>query len=264
MLFRSRHVAVERPARSVLGRVGHGIPVRARLYADDSTLAGDGGCVVGGPREHDEACIRLVVREGRVQPFSVLQQRLNRKKVTATLIADFPMRIRAYDLLAENGEDLRPLHFEERRARLEDFCARCAGAPIDLSPLVPFATWDELAAARKNPAGANGGPDAEAIEGVMLKRRDSAYVPGRPKGPWWKWKRDPMSIDAVLMYAQRGHGKRSSFYSDYTFGLWRPGANGEELVPVGKAYFGFTDEELYQIDRFVRNNTIEQIGRAHV
>src|SRR6185437_13645944 len=127
---------------------------------------------------------------------------------------------------------------------------------IDISPLVSFATWDELTAARKHPASAGAGEDADAVEGVMLKRRDAAYLPGRPKGPWWKWKRDPMIVDAVLMYAQRGHGKRSSYYSDYTFGVWKDG----ELVPVGKAYFGFTDEELLQIDRFVRRNTINRFG----
>ena len=115
---------------------------------------------------------------------------------------------------------------------------------------------DALALARENPAGAGAGPDAEAVEGLMLKRRDSLYVPGRPKGLWFKWKREPFRIDAVLMYAQRGHGKRSSFYSDYTFGVWK----GEELVPVGKAYFGFTDEELRDIDRFVRNNTVNRFG----
>jgi DNA ligase-1 len=127
---------------------------------------------------------------------------------------------------------------------------------VDISPLIPFATWEELAAARARPTGL----DAEAIEGVMLKRRDAPYVPGRPKGLWWKWKRDPLLIDAVLMYAQRGHGKRSSFYSDYTFGVWTAGAAGDELVPVGKAYFGFTDEELIEIDRFVRRHTIERFG----
>ena len=94
----------------------------------------------------------------------------------------------------------------------------------------------------------------------MLKRRDSPYVPGRPKGQWWKWKRDPFTVDAVLMYAQRGSGKRSSFYSDYTFGVWRAGEAGDELTPVGKAYFGFTDEELIEIDRFVRRNTINRFG----
>jgi DNA ligase-1 len=94
----------------------------------------------------------------------------------------------------------------------------------------------------------------------MLKRWDSAYVPGRPKGPWFKWKRDPHVIDAVLMYAQRGHGKRSSFYSDYTFGVWAGADDAPELVPVGKAYFGFTDEELKELDRYVRNNTTERFG----
>ena len=113
---------------------------------------------------------------------------------------------------------------------------------------------------RSDPGRAGAGEDAEAVEGVMLKRRDSAYLPGRPKGPWWKWKRDPMIVDAVLMYAQRGHGKRSSYYSDYTFGVWMKGANGDELVPVGKAYFGFTDEELLRIDKFVRKNTVERFG----
>src|SRR5262249_5916963 len=131
---------------------------------------------------------------------------------------------------------------------------------IDISLTVPFKTWDDLAAARADPASAGAGPDAEAVEGVMLKRRDAPYVPGRPKGPWWKWKRDPLIIDAVLMYAQRGHGKRSSYYSDYTFGVWTKGESGEELVPVGKAYFGFTDAELIQIDRFVRRNTVDRFG----
>ncbi|MFZ3309298.1 MAG: ATP-dependent DNA ligase, partial [Xanthobacteraceae bacterium] len=98
------------------------------------------------------------------------------------------------------------------------------------------------------------------VEGVMLKRRDTPYLPGRPKGPWWKWKHDPFIVDTVLMYAQRGHGKRSSYYSDYTFGVWTSGDTGEELVPVGKAYFGFTDEELLQIDRFVRRNTTDRFG----
>ena len=199
----------------------------------------------------------LILRDGRVQSFNVLQQRLNRKAVTAKLIADFPAHIRAYDLLMLDGEDLRDQPFAERREKLADFIERLDTPRIDLSALVPFSTWPELIAARADPAQAGAGDDAEAVEGVMLKRRDAAYVPGRPKGLWWKWKRDPMIVDAVLMYAQRGHGKRSSFYSDYTFGVWN-GAN--ELVPVGKAYFGFTDEELKQIDRFVRRNTVDRFG----
>src|SRR5689334_11671164 len=202
----------------------------------------------------------LILREGRVQSFNVLQQRLNRKTVNAKLLAEFPAHLRAYDLLFDNGEDLRELPFMQRRARLEALIGKLDHARIDISPLVRFATWEELTAARADPASAGAGDDAEAVEGVMLKRRDAPYLPGRPKGPWWKWKRDPRIIDAVLMYAQRGHGKRSSFYSDYTFGVWTAGENGDELVPVGKAYFGFTDEELLQIDRFVRRNTTEKFG----
>ena len=200
----------------------------------------------------------LIVREERVQTFNVLQQRLNRKTVTAKLMGEFPAHLRAYDLLADGAEDLRELPFARRRERLERFVARLAEPRVDLSPLVSFATWEDLSAARNNPAST--GADADAIEGIMLKRRDAVYLPGRPKGPWWKWKRDPFIVDAVLMYAQRGHGKRSSYYSDYTFGVWTRGVDGDELVPVGKAYFGFTDEELLQIDRFVRRNTVDRFG----
>ena len=202
----------------------------------------------------------LIVRDRRVQVFNVLQQRLNRKSVTAKLMAEFPAHLRAYDLLAAGEEDLREQPFAERRARLEGFIARLNDERVDLSPLIAFRSWDELTAARKNPGAAGAGVDAAAVEGVMLKAREAPYLPGRPKGLWWKWKRDPFIIDAVLMYAQRGHGKRSSYYSDYTFGVWTKGEDGDELVPVGKAYFGFTDEELLQIDRFVRRNTIERFG----
>ncbi len=204
----------------------------------------------------------LIVRDRRVQTFNVLQQRLNRKAVTPKLMLEFPAHIRTYDLLVDGSEDLRALPFAERRARLEKFVAKLDEPRIDISPLVPFDTWGQLAAARANPTSA--GADADAVEGLMLKRRDSAYVPGRPKGLWWKWKRDPMTVDAVMMYAQRGHGKRSSFYSDYTFGVWTRGENGDELVPVGKAYFGFTDEELQKIDRFVRRNTTDRFGPVRV
>jgi DNA ligase-1 len=202
----------------------------------------------------------LILREGRVQSFNVLQQRLNRKMVTSKLIDEFPAHLRAYDLLAENGDDLRELAFTQRRTRLQNFITTLNDPRIDLSPLIQFETWDQLIDARANPAEGGAGFDAMAVEGVMLKRRDSKYLPGRPKGLWWKWKRDPMVIDAVLMYAQRGHGKRSSFYSDYTFGVWSKGEDIEQLVPVGKAYFGFTDEELKEIDRFVRRNTINKYG----
>ncbi len=157
----------------------------------------------------------------------------------------------------DGEEDLRGLPFAERRRRLEAFIARLKSSRIDLSPLQPFDSWEELAGLRAQPPGG----DPQIAEGLMLKRWDSIYEAGRPKGPWFKWKRDPHLIDAVLMYAQRGHGKRSSFYSDYTFGVWREDANGDRaLAPVGKAYFGFTDEELKQIDKFVRDNTIERFG----
>jgi DNA ligase 1 len=202
----------------------------------------------------------LVVRDGRVQSFNVLQQRLNRKVVSPKLIKEYPIHLRAYDLLGEGDSDLRTLPFAERRTRLEAFVARLDDGRIDLSPTIPFDSWDALTAARTDPASAGAGEDAEAVEGVMLKRREAPYVPGRPRGQWWKWKRDPHIIDAVLMYAQRGHGKRSSYYSDYTFGVWTSGEEGEQLVPVGKAYFGFSDEELMQIDRFVRRNTTEKFG----
>ncbi|MBF9235074.1 cisplatin damage response ATP-dependent DNA ligase [Microvirga alba] len=202
----------------------------------------------------------LIVRDGRVQSFNVLQQRLNRKTVTAKLMTEFPAHLRVYDILTEGEEDLRDLPFLARRERLEAFVARLGDPRIDLSPMVPFTSWDGLAAARSDPASIGAGIDTDAIEGCMIKRADSPYLPGRPKGYWYKWKRDPYLVDAVMMYGQRGHGKRSSFYSDYTFGVWRDGPDGEELVPVGKAYHGFTDEELMKLDRYVRNHTVNRFG----
>lgn len=186
--------------------------------------------------------------------FSDLQQRLNRKTVTAKMLDDYPVFIRAYDILFDGDLDVRPETFLARRKRLSALVDQLEPRRFDLSPLVPFSTWEELEKLRAAP------PDP-VIEGVMLKRLDSVYQAGRAKGPWFKWKRDPMNADAVLMYAQRGHGKRSSYYSDFTFGVWTaiPG-EGDVLVPVGKAYFGFTDEELEVLDRFVRNNTVERFG----
>lgn len=189
----------------------------------------------------------LLVRRGaKIGSFSELQQRLNRKTVSAALLRSHPAGLRFYDALIWNGHDLRALPYDARRAILAEVSL---GAQIDVSEELPFTTWAELAALRAAP------PDS-VIEGVMIKRRDSAYLAGRVKGPWFKWKRDPFLIDAVLMYAQRGHGRRSGYYSDFTFGIWQ----GEELVPVGKAYFGFTDTELKALDHFVRNNTLERFG----
>jgi DNA ligase-1 len=191
----------------------------------------------------------LVIRDGVVAPFADLQQRLNRKTVGAKLLRDHPAGIRLYDILFDGAEDVRALSFDARRVRLEEWFARVGPPRMDLSPLILFADLAELSVIRE-------GARAASIEGLMLKRGDTPYLPGRPKGLWWKWKRDPLSIDAVLMYAQRGHGKRSSYYSDYTFGLWRE----DELVPVGKAYFGFTDAELAFLDRWIRNHTTARFG----
>jgi len=191
----------------------------------------------------------LVRRDDAVAPFADLQKRLNRKSVGKAMLKSHPAALRAYDLLLHEGADLRTLPFEERRSRLERMVQACDPVRIDLSPLLSFATWSDLAALRADP------PDS-VIEGVMIKRRESPYLAGRIKGHWYKWKRDPMLVDAVLLYAQRGHGKRSGYYSDFTFGVW----DGDQLIPVGKAYFGFTDEELKDLDRFVRNNTTDRFG----
>lgn len=197
----------------------------------------------------------LLIRapDGGVAPFNALQQRLNRKTVSQAQMRARPAFIRAYDLLVDGTEDLRRQSFRDRRARLESFIDELDCDRIDLSPLVDLADLASLEQARN-------APPAPEIEGIMLKRWDSLYEAGRPKGPWFKWKRDPFLVDAVLLYAQRGHGKRSSFYSDFTFGVWRNGEAGDELTPVGKAYFGFTDEELKQLDKFVRDNTIDRYG----
>jgi ATP-dependent DNA ligase len=196
----------------------------------------------------------LVMRGGEVAPFNDLQQRLNRKAVTAAMLKSHPAHIRLYDVLFEGEEDLRPLPFTNRRARLEAWHARHTPERTDVSGIIAFESIAELEALW---AGAR----ETGIEGLMLKRRDSPYLAGRPKGHWYKWKRAPLTIDAVLMYAQRGSGKRSSYYSDFTFGAWRESEAGTpELVPVGKSYFGFTDEELKQLDSFVRGNTVESFG----
>ncbi|MCI4660916.1 MAG: cisplatin damage response ATP-dependent DNA ligase [Neomegalonema sp.] len=195
----------------------------------------------------------LVMRDGEPAPFADLQKRLGRKAVSARMLREFPAHIRAYDLLHDGERDLRDLPLAERQARLQDWLARETPVRLDLSPPVPFESWEGLGQIR---AGAR----AAAQEGLMLKRRDAPYVGGRPMGPWFKWKRDPLSADCVLMYAQRGHGKRSSFYSDYTFGAWTLGEDGPRLTPVGKAYSGYTDDELKELDRWIRAHTTDRFG----
>ena len=203
----------------------------------------DGELLVGGTMRSNRA----------TRSFSDLQQRLNRKTVTRKMLEDYPAFIRGYDLLFSGEEDIRGSNFVERRERLAALIDASPPDRFDLSPLVPFSSWEELDSLRRAP------PDP-VIEGIMLKRLDSPYTAGRMKGPWFKWKRDPYNVDAVLMYAQRGHGKRSSYYSDFTFGVWTQKDGADVLVPVGKAYFGFTDAELEILDRYVRENTIERFG----
>ena len=206
----------------------------------------DGELLVRGSHQGHE--------EGGAASFNALQQRLGRKTVAKKMLAEYPAFVRLYDVLIREGEDLRPLPWSERRTRLEALIARLDPEHFDLSMVIPAADFAELAAIREKAR-------EDAIEGVMLKRRDSPYVAGRKTGLWYKWKLDPLLIDCVLMYAQRGSGKRSSFYSDYTFGCWDgdPDA-GAELLPVGKAYFGFTDEELKWLDRHVRGHTVNRFG----
>jgi DNA ligase-1 len=197
----------------------------------------------------------LLIRtaHGGVAPFNDLQQRLNRKTVSPKQMAERPAFLRAYDILREEDNDLRPLPFIERRKHLERFIVSLGSDRIDLSQTLPFENAAQLEDLRTNP------PTPE-IEGLMLKRLDSPYLPGRPAGQWYKWKRDPHLVDAVLMYAQRGHGRRSGAFSDFTFGVWRTREGQDELTPVGKAYFGFTDEELVMLDRYVRENAIDRFG----
>lgn len=197
-----------------------------------------------------ELLVRGDAQGGEAASFNALQQRLGRKVVSAKMLADYPAFVRLYDILFDGPEDLRTLPWTERRARLEAFVGRLDPETFDLSRVIDSIDFAALGEVR---AGARD----SAIEGVMLKRRNSPYVAGRRVGLWYKWKRDPLSADCVMMYAQRGSGKRSSFYSDYTFGCW---TEEGELLPVGKAYSGFTDEELKWLDRFVRNHTVQRFG----
>ncbi len=195
----------------------------------------------------------LIKGEREVQSFSDLQQRLNRKTVTSAIQKTYPAHIRLYDALEIEGIDLRSLPFEERRTRLEHWHKVSEVRNTDLSPLINVESKVELREMWKNAR-------VSGVEGLMIKLKKSPYLAGRPQGKWFKWKRDALVADCVLMYAQRGSGKRSSYYSDYTFGAWTQVNDVRVLVPVGKAYSGFTDAELLKIDRFIRENTVQQFG----
>ena len=197
-----------------------------------------------------ELMVKGEFQGGEAASFNALQQRLGRKVVSGKMLTDYPAFVRLYDILFDGAADLRSLPWTERRARLETFAGQLDSHRFDVSALIDAADFDALEAIRSRARDA-------AIEGVMLKRRDSTYVTGRRAGLWYKWKRDPLTADCVMMYAQCGSGRRSSFYSDYTFGCWT--ADGE-LLPVGKAYSGITDDELKMLDSFVRNHTLNRFG----
>ena len=206
----------------------------------------DGELLVRGAHQGGES--------GGAASFNALQQRLGRKTVSKKMRAEFPAFVRLYDVLIVEGKDVRARPWAERRHVLEALVPRLDSARFDISALIPASGFAELGTIRESARD-------QAIEGVMLKRRDSPYVAGRKTGLWYKWKRDPLLVDCVLMYAQRGSGKRSSFYSDFTFGCWDGDPDqGADLLPVGKAYFGFTDEELKWLDRYVRSHTVNRFG----
>ena len=208
----------------------------------------DGELLIGRPANADSAPEHAITRDP--QPFNHLQQRLNRKQAAKTHLRDLPAFVRVYDMLFDGDTDMRTLPLTVRRDRLSRFLQQHDNPRLDLSETLHFSSWPELAALRQK------GTDSFGHEGLMIKERDSSYVAGRPKGPWFKWKRDPRVIDTVMMYAQRGHGRRSSFYSDFTFGIWK----GTDIVPVGKAYSGFTDVELRALDKWVRAHTTNRFG----
>jgi DNA ligase 1 len=192
-------------------------------------------------------------------PFADLQKRIGRKNLSSKLLAEFPAVIIAYDLLELDGVDTRALPQHERRALLETQVAQAAQPALKISPLVKAASWDELAALRS-------GSRERAVEGMMLKARNAQYGVGRTKdvGTWWKWKIDPYSVDAVLLYAQPGSGRRASLYTDYTFAVWDESAGERKLVPFAKAYSGLTDAEIAQVDATIRRTTVEKFGPVRV
>ena len=198
----------------------------------------------------------IVVWKDSVQPFALLQQRIGRKTLSKKVLDDAPVALLAYDLLEHQGNDWRNHPQAERRAQLEQVIAQCNQPVLQPSPLLTGATWQDLALQRE-------ASRSLGVEGMMLKARDGLYGVGRTKdmGLWWKWKVDPFSVDAVLIYAQRGHGRRASLYSDYTFAVWDgPPGSERTLVPFAKAYSGLTDEEMRKVDAIVRKTTVEKFG----
>ena len=192
----------------------------------------------------------LAFTDERPLSFNALQKRIGRKTVPKKLLAEAPVILMAYDLLEHDGKDIRDMPLQERRESMQTIAAEVPDtAPLRLSASVPFKTWDDLSAARDQSRDLN-------AEGLMLKRRDSPYLSGRKRGDWWKWKIDPLTIDAVMIYAQAGHGRRANLFTDYTFAV----RNGNDLVPFTKAYSGLTDKEFREITAWVRKNTLQRFG----
>lgn len=189
-------------------------------------------------------------KDGAPLPFAMMQRRIGRKTLGARILADVPVVLMAFDLLESGGQDFREQPLEARRAQLEALAPRSSA--IVLSPIVEPQSWEDLRALRSESR-------ARKVEGFMLKRLGSPYRVGRRRGDWWKWKIDPYSVDAVLIYAQPGSGRRASLFTDYTFGIWDQG----KLVPFAKAYSGLSDDEIRQVDEFVRRNTLETFGPVH-
>ncbi len=192
-------------------------------------------------------------REGKALSFSLLQRRIGRKSLTKRVLDEIPVVLVVFDLLENSGRDVRNLPLADRRGLLAALWSEGLPSELVLSPLLDDLSWDEAATLRADSRNRN-------VEGLMLKRKTSPYGVGRRKDGWWKWKIDPFTVDAVLIYAQRGHGRRASLYSDYTFGVW----SGGKLIPFAKAYSGLTEEEIRRVDRFVRNHTIERFGPVHL
>ena len=181
--------------------------------------------------------------------FLDLQRRIGRKTLSKKILEEVPAVLLAFDMLESEGEDYRERPLLERRAKLEQVVREASMPAFMASQTIVASTWGELAVLRQEAR-------ERHVEGLMLKRLSSPYQVGRKKGAWWKWKIEPFTLDAVLMYAMRGSGKRASLYTDYTFGVWRD----EELVPIAKAYSGLNDEEIRQVDNFIRRNTLEKFG----
>lgn len=207
----------------------------------DALLAMEGSFVLDGEI--------LAYRSGKVLNFAELQKRLNRKHLSKKILEEVPIAVFAYDLLEWQGQDIREKPLQERRNLLSSFLSNYPKTPFHLSETLPDLGWDDLKIKRKDARGLNS-------EGLMLKHKQSPYHAGRKKGDWWKWKIDPLTIDAVLIYAQKGSGRRSGYYTDYTFAVKR----GEELVPIAKAYSGLTNEEIQEVSRFVNKHATEKFG----